>query len=228
MNLSEHDYEPIPGLPGPLPPGETLLWQGAPRWWPLARRAFRIGWVAGYFAALALWHGISTWALTHHWWATTQAAGLSVLLGSGVVGLLSLVAWGSARATVYSITNRRLVIRHGISLPLTLNLPFSKVLAVDLCAHRDGIGEIAFRLHRQQRVGYILNWPHVRPGRLIQPQPTLRAIDEPGRVAEILGAALLASLREPAGASVHPVAAAASTRPAANPIPRGRPTSAAA
>jgi PH (Pleckstrin Homology) domain-containing protein len=228
MNLSEHDYEPTPGLPAPLPRDETLLWQGAPRWWPLARRAFRVIWVASYFAALALWHGLSTWSLTHHWWATAQAAGLSLLLGSAVVGLLSFVAWGSARATVYSITNRRLVIRHGISLPLTLNLPFSKVLAVDLCAHRDGIGEIAFRLHRQQRIGYILNWPHVRPGCFIQPQPTLRAIDAPEKVAEILGAALLASLREPAGVAKNPTSATAPVRPAVKPLPRGRPTSAAA
>ena len=26
----EHDYEPVRGLPGPLPAGEQLIWQGSP------------------------------------------------------------------------------------------------------------------------------------------------------------------------------------------------------
>jgi hypothetical protein len=225
VNLSEHDYEPIPGLPAALPRGESLLWQGAPRWWPLARRAFRVLWVASYFAVLALWHGISTWNLTHRLLPTAQAVGLSLLLGSAVVALLALVAWSSARATVYSITNRRLVIRHGISLPLTLNLPYSRVLSVDLCSHRGGIGELTFKLHPQQRVGYLLNWPHVRPGHLIQPQPTLRAIDEPEHVAAILGAALQASLREAAVTEPAPIVTA---RPAGRRPQRSAAKSAAA
>ncbi|MFT6571624.1 MAG: hypothetical protein ACJAWY_003349, partial [Sphingomonas echinoides] len=28
--MTEHDYEPIPGLPGLLPKDERILWQGAP------------------------------------------------------------------------------------------------------------------------------------------------------------------------------------------------------
>ena len=200
MSLSEHDYEPVPGLPALLPAGETLLWQGAPRWWPLARRAFRVTWVAGYFACLAVWHGASTWLHTHQVLATAQAAGLSLLLGACLVALLSVVAWRSAGATLYSITNRRLVIRHGISLSLTLNLPFSRIQAVDLCTYRDGVGDLACKLHPEQRVGYILNWPHVRPRHLLQPQPTLRGLDAPAAVAEILGAALHAAMRAPTGA----------------------------
>ena len=53
--MNEHDYEPIPGLPAPLPEGETILWQGAPRWESFARRAMRVRLVAGYFVALAVW-----------------------------------------------------------------------------------------------------------------------------------------------------------------------------
>ena len=29
-HVPEHDFEPQPGLPEPLPRDETLLWQGAP------------------------------------------------------------------------------------------------------------------------------------------------------------------------------------------------------
>ena len=30
--MSEYDHEPVRGLPGVLPSGEALLWQGAPEW----------------------------------------------------------------------------------------------------------------------------------------------------------------------------------------------------
>ena len=53
--MIEHEYEPIRGLPGQLPPGETITWQGAPEWRALARRAFGTRIVAGYFAVLAAW-----------------------------------------------------------------------------------------------------------------------------------------------------------------------------
>ena len=46
--FSEHDTEPVLGLPAPLPPGETLLWQGSPRWWSLALDAYRVRALAFY------------------------------------------------------------------------------------------------------------------------------------------------------------------------------------
>ena len=41
------------GLPGPLPKGERLLWQGRPALVSLARRAFHVDLVALYFGGLA-------------------------------------------------------------------------------------------------------------------------------------------------------------------------------
>ena len=38
--------EPVPGLPGHLPPGEVVLWQGRPDAWRLAREAFALDWFA--------------------------------------------------------------------------------------------------------------------------------------------------------------------------------------
>ena len=52
--MTEHEVEPIPGLPGQLPPGERILWQGSPDRRVLARTAFRIPLVIGYFGALAV------------------------------------------------------------------------------------------------------------------------------------------------------------------------------
>jgi hypothetical protein len=58
-------------------------------------------------------------------------------------------------------------------------------------------------LVKGERVGYLLNWPHVRPLHFLQPQPTLRGIRNPEQVAAVLTRALTAS-------------GAASATPAAN------------
>ena len=50
---------PPEGLPGPLPPGERLLWQGRPALLSLARRAFHVDLVALYFGGLALYQAAS-------------------------------------------------------------------------------------------------------------------------------------------------------------------------
>jgi len=54
VNLGEHDNEPIPGLPEPLPADERILWQGRPDWRGLARRAFHAPLVGAYFLLMAL------------------------------------------------------------------------------------------------------------------------------------------------------------------------------
>ena len=41
--MSEYENEPIRGLPGLLPKGEYIVWQGSPDWRGLARRFFQAG-----------------------------------------------------------------------------------------------------------------------------------------------------------------------------------------
>jgi len=224
MSANEYDYEPVPGLPEPLPEGELLLWQGSPAWWPLARRALRILPLGLYFMLLALWQASSAWSVQHSVGAVRHAVTLPLLLGAAVLVMLAVVAWMSARATRYTVTNRRVVIRHGIALPMSLNLPFAQVQAAALRVHRDGTGEIALTLPRRQRVGYLLNWPHVRPGRYVQPQPSLRAVPDAARVAQILSAALRAyALAAPAAriadASSNAVPSIVRAAPARRPSP---------
>ena len=55
MSHDDFAFEPIPGLPGTPPRGETLLWQGRPDTWRLAVEAYGMWWVMGWFAALILW-----------------------------------------------------------------------------------------------------------------------------------------------------------------------------
>ena len=193
MSTTEYDYEPVPGLPGNLPEGETLLWQGSPQWWTLAKYALRVRIVAAYFIAITLWHSGNVLAAEHSLLAALRAAVLPLALGAAAVGVLALIAWAAARATVYSLTNRRIVIRHGIALPMSLNLPFAQIESAALRRYRDGRGELAIRLPKRQRIGYLLNWPHVRPGHYVQPQAALRALADPAQVAQLLGDALQAA-----------------------------------
>jgi hypothetical protein len=201
MSIGEYDYEPVRGLPGVLPSGETLLWQGSPAWLSLARRAFRVVPIGSYFLLLALWQAGSVFVARHSSLAALRASGWLLLLGALTVGLLSLIAWLSARATVYSITNRRIVIRHGIALPMSINVPLQQIESVALSTHADGSGDLAVTLTGTERIGYLLTWPHVRPGRYTRPQPALRALPDAAHAGQLLATALGASaapVREPA------------------------------
>lgn len=224
---SEHEYEPVRGLPATLPPGEELLWQGAPRWQALALRAYRVRALAAYFAILAGVRG--AWSL-----ATGAPAGEAMsnvlgvlLLGAFALGLLTVIAYFAARATVYSITSRRVVIRQGIALPTTLNLPYTAVEAAGLHMYGEEVGDVALEPGPGQRVSYVAMWPHVRPWKYRNPQPTLRAIGDAKRVALLLTQAYAAAV---AGTQVNASATAepATPRPERGATPAHRPASAAA
>jgi hypothetical protein len=194
MKHDDFEFEPVPGLPAPLPPGEYLLWQGRPRWTALAVRAFHLRKVALYFALMVAWRfaylagtaDVGTLAAIK---GTLPAAGLA-LLG---LALLAGLAFASARSAVFSITNRRVLLRHGIALPLTLNVPFREIDAAAVVRHGDGSGSIALTPASGSRVGYLLNWPYVRPARYANPEPMLRALADVEPVAQILAGALAAA-----------------------------------
>jgi hypothetical protein len=88
------------------------------------------------------------------------------------------------------VTNRRVVVRFGVALPMTVNLPFAAIRDVKLKAHRDGTGDLALQLTGERRVAYFHLWPHVRRWHFANPQPTLRAIAHPAEVGERLVEAL--------------------------------------
>jgi hypothetical protein len=219
MTMREHDYEPVPGLPEALPPGETILWQGAPKRAALARRALHVRTISLYFAALAAWRGASL-ALDGAGAAEiVLGAGLLVLLGAVAILPLWLFAWASARSTLYTITNRRVVIRAGVALPTSFNVPFAAIEAAGLKLHGDGVGDIALRLQPDQKIAYIFLWPHARPWRYSRPEPALRCIPEAEAVAQLLGRAL-------AAASALPVQPMADQAPLRAPV-RGEAAAAA-
>jgi hypothetical protein len=185
-NGPEHDFEPQYGLPEKLPAGEHILWQGRPDTWALARRAFHFRKLAVYFALMVALRGIVAYADG----AALGAAVVSALwllplagLGLGLVGLL---AWLSAHNTAYTLTDKRVVMRIGIVLTVTFNLPLSRIAAADLARLPGGHGDLSLALAGGHRIGWLQLWPHARPWKLANPQPSLRAVPDAERVAGLL------------------------------------------
>lgn len=188
--MREYDFEPVRGLPEQLPPGEELLWQGAPRWTVLARRAFHVRKVAIYFAVLVVLRIAVDWSDGPTMVSLFQGVSWILVLAVVSVGALAALAWAMARSTVYTITNRRVVMRFGVALPMIMNLPFKQVRSADLKLYEDGAGEIPLLLAETAHPSYLIFWPHVRPWHFGPPQPMLRAIPDAAKVAGILADAL--------------------------------------
>ena len=191
--MSEYDREPIPGLPGVPPPGERILWQGSPDWRVLARAAFHTRLVAGYFALLVGWALIA--AQAHGMSGAKDLTGVFTTIGLGIVGvaLLHLLAWGSSRTTIYTLTNRRIVMRIGMAVPKCINLPLGMIAAVDLAAREDGTGDLPLTLTGEPKLGYLALWPHARPWKIIRPSPMLRALPGAEAIAALIARACLAA-----------------------------------
>jgi hypothetical protein len=182
----EHEFEPERGLPERLPAQEHVLWQGSPDWAAMARRVFHVRKLVVYFAALV---AVRLAVLMSNG-ASAREMAVSVLwmliLASTAIGLLALVAWLSARATVYTITDKRVVMRVGIVLTLTFNIPFKTVLAAGLRLDARGFGDIPLTLGSDDHIAWLHLWPHVRPWRLAQPEPMLRCVPHGVDVARLL------------------------------------------
>ncbi|MDX2264185.1 MAG: photosynthetic complex putative assembly protein PuhB [Hyphomicrobiales bacterium] len=209
--MSARDDQETPrGLPGPLPAGETLLWQGAPAWRSLARRAFLARAVAIYFALLA---GLRLFGGALYGESPTEAlaaAGSLAAWGAAGVGVLCLMAFAIGRTTVYTITSRRVVLRIGVALPKTVNLPFAVIAEAALKTYPDGTGDIPLTLS-EGRAPYLHLWPHAKPWRFSSPEPMLRCTPDAARVAGILSAALKAASETAGGAQTVASPAANST-----------------
>jgi len=191
--MIEASYGPLKGMPEVLPEGEHLIWQGNPGWWSLAKRAFHIRAVAAYFGLLLIWRiaselseGFSAAGSLKN---TMWLAGLSV----GVTGIVALLAWFYSWTTVYSITNRRVVMHIGVALPVALNLPFGQIGAAAARIYPNGTADIALTLMGDGRIAYLHLWPHARPWLLRQPQPMLRCVADGERVASLLARELKAA-----------------------------------
>ena len=163
-----------------MPEGEHIIWQGSPDPGRLAREALGLRWVAGYFAVLVVWRVVASSAGYPIGTALLHAVPF-VVTGAIACAILYGIAYVQARATVYTLTNKRVLMRIGAALTLTLNLPYVCIGTAKLDARKDGTGTIAFELIGDDRLSYMATWPHVRPWYMARTQPALRCIPGRGR-----------------------------------------------
>jgi len=179
----EHEFEPQFGLPERLPQDEFIVWQGSPDVGALAASAFHIKKLVIYFLLLIV---ACAWPALE-----TQAGAMAVLQAIkwiaplSLLGLASvwLMAYMTSRATVYTLTNKRVVMRLGIVLTVTFNLPLKQIASSDVRLLESGFGDITLALQGSDRIAWVHLWPSVRPWRISKPEPTLRAISDVQEVA---------------------------------------------
>jgi hypothetical protein len=117
--------------------------------------------------------------------AAAQATALCVLC----IGVVSLLAWGYARVTLYSITSERIVMRIGVAIPITVNVPFRRIASADLKASATE-GDIVLQLSSSGGIAWVHLWPHVQTRFIAKPRPTMLSLARPTEVARLLGEAV--------------------------------------
>jgi hypothetical protein len=169
------------------------LWQGAPRGLALAGDALHVRAVAIYFALFTLWRIAS---IAGRDGAASEMLGVAAtsLLALFVGGALLLgLGWLMARSTIYTITNRRVVLRYGVAIRKYVNVPFIAIDAVRLKKLSTGAGSVALSTGPERRVPYLHLWPHARPFRFSAPEAMLRAIPDAASVSALLSDAIKAN-----------------------------------
>ena len=186
LNESLQAGLPHPGLPGRLPENEHVIWQGAPHWRNFARNVFYSRIVVAYFGIVMLvLMGISI--LDGGDWREAAKAAIPVIFFALItIGILSILAWIGARATIYTVTNRRVVMRIGAAFSKSVDIPFKVIESVQLKSSPAGLGNISIKLKAGNSIPYFFIWPHARPWRFREAEPMLRAVDDVEAIAKIL------------------------------------------
>jgi hypothetical protein len=193
----EHEFEPEYGLPEPLPATERVLWQGAPDWRILARRAFHVRTLTVYFALiLAIRAGL---VVSDGGTASDALRAVTMIapLAAMAVAVALAMAWLSARTTAYTITDKRVIMRVGIVLNLTFNLPHGRLANAGMRDTGRGTGDIPLTLAGSDQIAYLHLWPHARPWRIAKAEPMLRCVPRAADVAKILADAWSQSQSHP-------------------------------
>ncbi len=195
--MREHEIEPVPGLPEKLPEGEGILWQGSPRWWSLASRALHLRGLAIYFALMVGWSLWNAATGTDSLAEAALASASSIGLALACLGVLVVIGRALAQASFYTITNRRVVLRVGVALPMTINIPFTAIESAAVKRHADGTEDILLTLAPTHKIAWLALWPHARPWRVARAEPMLRAVPVTAGAAQVLSRALAASASVP-------------------------------
>lgn len=183
--------EPVRGLPQALPEGERLIWQGSPDTRAFAVHVFHIRFVLAYFVGAAAWRIAN--AVSAGETAAVSGILTSTLVSAAIgLGLIWIIAWAMARAAVYTITSKRIVMRYGVAIRKHVNLPFDQILAADVRTYGAGKGDIQLQIEATGGLGYMKLWPFVRPLNFSRPRPMLRCVKDAPGVSRILAKAITA------------------------------------
>ena len=105
----EHEFEAALGLPENLPRGERILWQGVPDWRLLAVQVFHVRLIAIYFVVLLGWRATNVLYDGGGVMQALLSLALLAPLALLALGLLTVLAWLSARTTVYTLDRKSVV-----------------------------------------------------------------------------------------------------------------------
>ena len=182
---ADDEFEAQYGLPENLPEDEKILWQGSPVFASLVNKVFFLRLLIVYFVFLL---GFSLyWDFQKV--AHSEALGnllANFLLSGFCLAALTLLAHLTCSTAVYTLTNKRVVMRIGIVLTLTFNIPFKQILASDFKKHSDGSGDISFSIDPSTKIAFIHLWPHCRFKSFAHPEPALKCIENVGDVASLI------------------------------------------
>ncbi len=185
-NGREYELEAEYGLPEKLPEAEKIIWQGSPDVWRTAKDIFYIRPVIAYFIFLVFFRIYDGIVLEHSLQVVVISTAWMIALSIVCVGLLGTLAYFTAKSAVYTITNRRIVMRIGMAMTLSFNLPYKEIVSADVKAQKDGYGNIPLKVDHGTKIGYFHLWPHVRPMNFNHPEPMLRNIANVKEVASLL------------------------------------------
>jgi hypothetical protein len=185
-NGREYELEAQYGLPEKLPAGEQILWQGSPDFWRTAKDIFYIRPIIGYFVFVVLYQIIDGFLLDNTLRSIFISAIWMIALSVVCIGMVASLAYLTSSTTVYTITNHRVVMRIGIALTKTFNVPFKQIVSADFTESKDSFGHIPLRINENTKIAYFHLWPHARPARFSHPEPMLRNIPKVKEVAKIL------------------------------------------
>lgn len=179
----------IKGVPHPLPPGEQLLWEGAPDTRAVATHVFHWRLLAAYFAVMLGYWLVSTDRTPG---SAEYLAGLAMLVGLSilVVAIAFALARLVAKTSWYAITSKRVVLRLGMVFPMSINIPFTLLETAGVGQFRDKTGQVLLTLTDDHRIAYIALWPHCRVFQFTKPQPVLRGLLNATEVGGILAKAV--------------------------------------
>lgn len=187
MSHDDFETEPIPGLPALLPEGEYIVWQGYPDARAVARKLLHERKILAYFTLLIVWK-FGTGLYDGE--TVLQSAYVASTLALGGLIVFALIRWYARaikRSTIYTITNKRVVMRFGVALPVTFNFPFKQITEANLKKVWEDKGTISLGLTEHTKISWLILWPHVRPWMIARPQPAIHMVRNVDMVADLLG-----------------------------------------